>query len=85
MWADEIKRILDIPSALEVHTMVALGYSAYSPKCAGRRPLAEITHYDKYDHSKLRTAEDIQNFIRELRSTTEKPYQQGYMPEKRLS
>ncbi|MCL2281296.1 MAG: nitroreductase family protein [Dehalococcoidia bacterium] len=82
MWASEIKRILDIPSTLEVHTMVALGYPAYSPKCAERRPLAGIVHYDKYDHSKLRSATDIQNFIRELRSTTEKPYQQGYMPEK---
>ncbi|MCL2615463.1 MAG: nitroreductase family protein [Dehalococcoidia bacterium] len=82
MWAEEIKRILDIPSALEVHTMVALGYPAYTPKCADRRPLAEIVHYDKYDHNKLRSAEEIQKFIHSLRSTTEKPYQQGYMPEK---
>jgi nitroreductase len=85
MWADEIKRILDIPSILEVHTMIALGYPFYSPKCAGRRPLAEIVHYNKYGHNKLRSAADIQNFIRELRNTTEKPYQQGYMPEKEYS
>ena len=82
MWADEIKRILDIPSVLEVHTIVALGYPAYIPKCSERRPLAELIHCDKYDHSKLRTAKNIQRFIHELRSTTEKPYQQGYMPEK---
>ena len=82
MWAEEIKRILNIPSILEVHTMVALGYPAYSPKCSARRKLTEIVHYDKYDRNKLRSADDIQNFIRELRSTTEKPYQQGYMPEK---
>lgn len=82
MWADEIKRILDIPNALEVHTMVALGYPAYIPKYAERRPLTEIVHYDKYDRGKLRSAEDIQDFVRMLRITTEKPYQQGYMPEK---
>ena len=82
MWAEEIKRILNIPHVLEVHTMVALGYPAYTPKCAERRPLAEMVHYDKYDQTKLRSAADIQGFVRELRSTTEKPYQQGYMPEK---
>jgi len=82
MWADEIKRILDIPNVLEVHTMIALGYPAYIPNCAGRRPLAELVHHNKYDPSKLRSSTDIQIFIRELRNTTEKPYQQGYMPEK---
>ncbi|MCL2149650.1 MAG: nitroreductase family protein [Dehalococcoidia bacterium] len=82
MWADEIKRILDIPSILEVHTMIALGYPAYTPLCAKRRPLSEIVHFDKYDLSKLRSAEDVQHFIYELRRTTEKPYQQGYMPKK---
>ena len=82
MWADEIKRILDIPNILELHTLAALGYPAYTPKYAYRRPLAEITHYDKYDRAKLRSAEAIQKFIHSLRSTTEKPYQQGYMPEK---
>jgi len=82
MWAEEIKQILNIPRVLEVHTMVALGYPAYAPKCADRRPLSEMVHYEKYDQAKLRSANDIQNFIRELRRITEKPYQQGYMPEK---
>ena len=82
LWAEEIKRILDIPNALDVHTMVAIGYPAYTPACAGRRPLAEIVHNDKYDNSKLRSAEEIQRFIHILRNATKKPYQQGYMPEK---
>jgi len=82
IWADEIKRILDVPNVLEVHTMVALGYPAYTPACAERRPLEELVHVDKYDCSRLRSAEDIQSFVYKLRNSTEKPYQQGYMPER---
>ena len=82
VWADAIKRILDIPDMLEVHTMVALGYPAYQPKQASRRPLAEMVHYDKYDKSKYRSGEDIQKFLYGLRKNTETPYKQGYMPEK---
>lgn len=82
VWADAIKRILGIPDMLEVHTMIALGYPAYEPKTASRRPLADIVHYDKYDTSKFRSAEDIQSFLFGLRKRTEKPYKQGYMPDK---
>ena len=82
VWADAIKRILDIPDMLEVHTMVALGYPAYEPKPASRRPLSEIVHYDKYDTGKYRSAEDIQHFLYGLRQNTETAYKQGYMPEK---
>jgi nitroreductase len=82
VWSDAIKRILDIPDVLEVHTMVALGYPAYAGKSASRRPLADIVHYDKYDTSKYRSAEDIQRFLYGLRKITETPYKQGYMPEK---
>jgi nitroreductase len=82
VWADSIKRILYIPDMLEVHTMVALGYPAYQPKPATRRPLADIVHYDKYDCARLRSAEDIQAFLYGLRKNTETAYKQGYMPGK---
>jgi nitroreductase len=82
VWADAIKRILDIPDMLEIHTMVALGYPAYQPKQASRRPLDDIVHYDKYDKSKYRSGEDIQKFLYGLRKATETPYKQGYVPEK---
>ncbi|MCL2679541.1 MAG: nitroreductase family protein [Dehalococcoidia bacterium] len=82
LWAEEIKRILDIPAVLEVHTIVAIGQPAYAGKTATRRPLAEIVHYDGYDASRLRSAADIQKFLLELRQNTEAPYRQGYMPEK---
>jgi nitroreductase len=84
VWADSIKRILDIPDMLEVHTMVALGYPAYLPVPApdARRPLKDIVHYDKYDTKRLRSADDIQTFLYSLRKATEIPYRQGYMPRK---
>ncbi len=82
VWADSIKRILDIPDMLEVHTMVALGYPAYLPMPGSRRPLKDIVHYDKYDTDRYRSADDIQNFLYSLRNKTEIPYKIGYMPGK---
>jgi nitroreductase len=82
VWADSIRRILDVPDMLEVHTMIALGYPAYQPKPASRRPLADIVHYDKYDSARYRSAEDIQAFLYNLRANTEIPYKQGYTPGK---
>lgn len=82
VWADSIKRILDIPDMLEVHTMVALGYPAYLPVPGSRRPMKEIVHYDKYDTGRERSAGDIQNFLYSLRTATEIPYRLGYMPKK---
>ncbi len=82
VWADTIKRILDIPDMLEVHTMVALGYPTYEPKPASRRPLSDIVHYDKFDMGKYPSADEIQKFLYELRGSTGTAYKQGYMPEK---
>ena len=81
VWGEAIKRILDIPAVLEVHTIVALGYPAYQPGTASRRELADMVHYDRYDRSKHRSGEDILEFIKELRKKTETPYRQGYAPE----
>jgi hypothetical protein len=65
--------------------MVALGYPAYLPMPASRRPLKEIVHYDKYDTERLRSADDIESFLYGLRKNTEIPYRQGYMPRKEQS
>ena len=77
LWAEAIKGILEIPELLDVHTMVAVGYPAYQPKEAYRRPLADMVHYDKYDRSKYRSGEDIYRYIAELRQKTEPIYRQG--------
>ena len=76
-WGQALKRLLDIPEILEVHTLAAIGYPAYQPKQSYRRPLADIVHYDKYDHSKYRSGEDIYNYLVSLRQNTEPPYKQG--------
>jgi len=76
-WGQALKRILDIPEILEVHTLAAIGYPAYKPKASYRRPLADIVHYEKYDRSKYRSGEEICKYIVSLRQNTEPPYKQG--------
>ncbi len=76
-WGQALKRILNIPEILEVQTLVIIGYPAYSPQQSYRRPLADIVHYDKYDHSKYRSGEDIHKYLVSLRQNTEKVYEQG--------
>jgi nitroreductase len=67
MWAQDLKAILDVPAAIDVHTIVAVGYPAYEPSPPYRRELKEMVHYDKYDRSKYRTGEDIVNFVKALK------------------
>jgi nitroreductase len=78
-WGQKIKEILDIPEMLDVHTIVPVGYPAYSPPAPYRRPLSDIVHFEKYDRSRYRTAEDIQRFLYKLRGYTENAYHQGFL------
>jgi len=77
-WGEAIKHILNIPDILEVQTLAIIGYPAYHPQPSYRRPLADIVHYDKYDHSKFRSGEDINRYLASLRHNTEKAYGQGF-------
>ncbi len=79
VWGQAIKQILDIPEMLDLHTIVAVGYPAYTPKAPYRRRLADIVHYDRYDRSKYRSAEQIQQFLYSLRGYTEGAYRQGFL------
>jgi 5,6-dimethylbenzimidazole synthase len=78
LWGQALKKILDIPEVLEVQTLAAMGYPAYSPKPSYRRPLADIVHYDKYDGNRYRSGEDIFKYLIALRHNTEPPYKQGF-------
>ncbi len=69
-----VKALLDVPADLIIHTMVPIGYPAYEPPPPYRRELKEMVHYEKYDHSKYRTDEDIYNFILDLRRRTRATY-----------
>jgi nitroreductase len=66
-WGQEIKRLLGIPEILDVHTIVVVGYPAYTPPPSYRRPLTDIVHYERYDRTKYRSAEDIGNYLVSLR------------------
>lgn len=75
-WERKIKVLLDIPDDLIIHTLIPVGYSAYDPAAPYRRELNEIVHYEKYDHSKYRTDEDIVDFLGLLRKKTRTAYDQ---------
>lgn len=76
-WGQALKAILGIPEILEVQTLAAVGYPAYTPAPAFRRPLKDIAHFNRYDRSRARSAKDINDFLIQLRKATEKPYKQG--------
>jgi len=78
-WGQALKRLLNIPDVLDVHSIAAVGYPAYEPPPAFRRSLHDIVHYDRYDQRKYRSAEDIRQYICELRGHTEGAYRQGFL------
>jgi hypothetical protein len=47
--------------------MMAAGYPAYQVGPRSPRKIEEMTHDDRYDRSKLRTDEQIKDFIKNLR------------------
>ncbi len=76
-WEESLKGILEVPEELDIQTLVPIGYPDYKAPPPYRRKLAEITHYDKYDHSKFRDGEAIYNWLLELRHRTERSYEHG--------
>ncbi len=78
-WGEEIKKILDVPEILDLHTIVCVGYPAYTPKAPYRRKLADIVHFDRYDRTMYRDARQIQEFLYNLRGHTEGAYKQGFL------
>ncbi len=69
-----IKVLLDVPVELAVHTIIPVGYPAYTPAPPFRREFKEILHYEKYDRARYRTGADIYNFILNLRKRTKPSY-----------
>ncbi len=70
----KLKEILGVPDQLIIHTLVPIGYPAYQPGPGVRRPLKDIVHYEKYDQSKARSAEDVYQYLLELRKETQSAY-----------
>ena len=80
IWAQSIRAILDVPAALDIHTMVAVGYPGYEPAPNYRRALDEIVHLEKYDRSKYRSGKDIVSFLHDLRERTKPAYGKADTP-----
>ncbi|MFC2039557.1 nitroreductase family protein [Chloroflexota bacterium] len=76
----QLKELLNIPDQLIIHTLVPIGYPAITPGPGVRRDIKEITHYDKYDQSRARTAEDVYEFILNLRKKTQQAYNPAQQP-----
>ncbi len=77
LWEGSLKAILNVPEELTIHTMVPIGYPDYKFPPPYRRKLTEIVHYEQYDRSKLRSGEDIFNFLVDLRKRTREAYSRG--------
>jgi nitroreductase len=58
-----IKILLHIPKELEIYHMMAVGYPDMEPPQKLVRARDELIHYDHYDKTKLRTEQQIAEFI----------------------
>lgn len=65
-YGEEIKRILGIPPAIRVFTLVPIGYPAEAPR-PYRRELNDLIHHEKYEMSKFRPQADILEYIKLVR------------------
>jgi len=64
---DELKKLLNIPEGFKIYDMMAVGYPAYQLGPRSPREINEMIHYEQYDQSKLRTDQQIKDFIKNLR------------------
>jgi 5,6-dimethylbenzimidazole synthase len=67
LMEDRLKELLDLPKEFKIYDMMAAGYPAYQVGPRSPRKIEEMTHDDRYDRSKLRTDEQIKDFIKNLR------------------
>ena len=64
---DDLKELLSIPKGVKIYDMMAVGYPAYQLGPRSPRKIDEMTHYDQYDRTKLRSNQQIKEFIENLR------------------
>lgn len=65
--SEELKPFLGVPARLDIFTLVPIGYPAQEPT-GYRRELSELVSYEKYDMSRFMSDEEVQEFIKQLRS-----------------
>ncbi len=71
-----LKNLLNIPPELRVYHLVPLGYVSVAAEQSSRRPLEAMVHYERYDRSRERSAEDVRRFLQE-QSIQSKSYKWG--------
>jgi nitroreductase len=64
--SEALKHILGVPPEIVLFNFIPIGYPAHQP-AGHRRGLNELLHYEKYDMSKFRSQDAIQEFIKYLR------------------
>jgi nitroreductase len=67
LMEDKLKELLNIPEEIKIYDMMAMGYPAYQLGPRSPRKIDEMTHFERYDRSKLRTDMQIKDFIKNLR------------------
>jgi nitroreductase len=67
LMEDKLKELLSIPEKIKIYDMMAVGYPAYQLGPRSPRKIDEMTHSERYDRSKLRTDQQIKDFIKNLR------------------
>jgi nitroreductase len=67
-----LKSILKVPPVIDIHSMIAVGYPAYDTPSPYRRELSEIVHFEEYDQSKYRSANDIVEWLKVSRASINK-------------
>ncbi len=73
-WELPLKQLLAIPQVINVHTIVPVGYPVHKPAPPYRRKLNEVLHWDRYDPSRARSDEQVQEFLKSLRTRTQPAY-----------
>jgi nitroreductase len=62
-----IKKLLGVPSELEIYDMMVLGYPDMTPPPRLVRSKQDIVHYDGYDRSKYSTDQQTRGYIIKIR------------------
>jgi nitroreductase len=62
-----IADLLGIPDGYCIYDMLGLGYPAIEPKPRVVRDRETLTHYERYDHAKYRTDEQLREWLISLR------------------
>jgi nitroreductase len=69
MWYVQrlLKDLLGIPEEFMIYDMLVLGYPVSEPKPRMVRAMADMVHQDRFDAARIRTDEQIEEFIAALR------------------